>query len=137
MGPDSLILSGYVSEQDVPRIHEKAAGWFYADFTPFVRFPVQLKKIEDTDSLDLFWPELSTLFGGPLPSERTADRRSIRPLPGHPLYAAQFSLREGEENSALPDFTARGTVVLEAEPVSVLSLMGQRLLSLIVRESGF
>jgi len=137
MGPDSLTLSGYVREQDVPRIHPNAAGWFYADFTPFVRFPVQLKKIEDTDSLEFFWPELSTLFGGPLPAERAADGHNIRPLPGHPLYAAQFSLNEGEENSALPSFTARGTVVLEAEPVSVLSLMGQRLISLVVRESGF
>ncbi len=137
LGPESLTLSGYVSEEDVPRLGKAAQGWFYAEFTPFARFPVKLTKIEDNDSPDIYWPELASVFGGPLPAERSHDGRGLRPLPGHPLYAAQFSLVDGEENAALPSFTARGIVVLEAAPVSVISLLGQRFMSLIVRESGF
>lgn len=136
VGPDSLILSGYVSEHDVPRIAKQAQGWFYADYTPFARFPVMLKKIEATDSRDIYWPELAAPYGGPLPAER-GQNGYIRPLPHHPLYAAQFELQQSEDNTGLPSFTAPGVVRLEAAPESMMNLMAQRFLSLVMRESGF
>lgn len=136
VGPESLVLSGYVSEQDVTRVAPDARGWFYADFTPFARFPVAVRKIEQTDSLDIYWPALATVYGGPLPAERKPGG-GLRPLPRYPVYAAEFSLRDAEGNAALPSFTAPGVVVLEAEPVSAISLLAQRLWSLVMRESGF
>lgn len=135
--PDSLSLSGYVSEQDMPRIKGNPQGWFYADYTPFSRLHVSVKKIEQADSPDIFWPALASVFGGPLPAERTRDGTGLRPLPRHPVYAAEFTLLGEDAGTRLPGFTATGTVVLDAEPVSAVSLLAQRLWSLVMRESGF
>ncbi len=134
IGPEKLILSGYVSEQDSGRLEKDAKGWFYSDLSPFTRYPVQLKRIEDTDTTDIFWPELSSVFGGALPAERSRESGTIRPLARHPIYAAQFSL---QGDMPLPAYTTPGTVVLDAAPVSYASVIVQRFMSLVMRESGF
>lgn len=134
IGPEKLSLSGYVSEQDTGRLKKDATGWFYSDLSPFKRYPVALKRIEDTDTTDIFWPELSSVFGGALPAERARDTGTIRPLARHPIYAAQFSLTG---DVPPPAYTTAGTVVLEAAPVSYASLLAQRFMSLVMRESGF
>ena len=135
--PETLALSGYVSEQDMPRVKGSPQGWFYADYTPFSRYPIEVEKIEQTDSPDILWPSLASVFGGPLPAERTRTGTGLRPLPRYPVYAAKFTLLENDGNTVLPGFTATGTVVLDAEPVSAVSLLAQRLWSLVMRESGF
>lgn len=135
--PQVLALSGYVNERDMPRVKGKPQGWFYADYTPFSRFPVEVKKIEQADSPDIFWPSLASVFGGPLPAERARGGTGLRPLPRYPVYAAEFTLLEDDKNPGLPGFTATGTVVIDAEPVSAVSLLAQRVWSLVMRESGF
>lgn len=134
IGPEKLTLSGYVSEQDAGRLKQEAKGWFYSELSPFSRVPVELGRIEETDTTDIFWPELSSVFGGALPAERSRESGTIRPLARHPIYAVQFRLTD---ELRMPDYTTPGTVVLEAEPVSYASLLAQRFMSLVMRESGF
>lgn len=134
IGPEKMTLSGYVSEQDAGRLAKDAKGWFYSELSPFSRVPVALARVEETDTTDIFWPELSSVFGGALPAERSRESGTIRPLARYPIYAAQFRLT-GE--TQMPAYTTPGTVVLEAAPVSYASVLAQRFMSLVMRESGF
>ena len=115
-----MMISGYVSEQDVARIAKDGTGVFYAEYSPLKKFTVTLKEIDQTSAREIFWPELGTQNKGPLATEKDA-QGVIRPLPKFTLYPVRLGLIPGQDNPLNPDFIARGTVRLSAENQSIAS----------------
>jgi putative peptide zinc metalloprotease protein len=127
------VLTGYVSESEHGRVAPEATGYFYPDTTPFQRFPVKLEQLANTDSTDIFWPELASPFGGPLPADMPQGRNSM-PVSRYTLYSARFVL--GDSGALVPSFTTRGIIRLEATPESLLNLLTKRTISVFMQESG-
>lgn len=129
----TLILSGYVDEEDHGRITEGASGYFYPEASPLARYPVALIQVETTNSTEIFWPELSAAFGGPLPSDESQKGMSVS---RYPLYPVKFAMA-GDGNIIAPfPFVARGAVKLPGKPESVVKLLIKRGISIIQQESG-
>jgi len=110
-----------------------SSGWFYPDTTPFHRYPVKLEQVGDTDSTDIFWPELASVNGGPLPADMNRTQGQP-PVSRYTLYSARFVL--GDSTVSLPGFTMRGVVRLEAAPESLLNILSKRAISVFMQESG-
>lgn len=127
------ILSGYVSEGEHGRVATGATGYFYPETTPFARYPVKLDQLANTDSTDIFWPELASTYGGPLPADMSQGRYQA-PVSRYTLYPARFVLEDN--GTPLPPFTVRGVVRLEATPESLLNLLTKRTISVLMQESG-
>ena len=128
------ILSGYVDEQDHGRISNGAAGYFYPEFSPLVRYPVTVTQIETTDTSDIFWPELASVFGGPLPADQSP--KKVLPVSRYTLYGVNFNISATGANIALPSFAARGVVRLDAAPERMVKILIRRALSIFQQESG-
>lgn len=127
------VLSGYVAESDHGRVATGSAGWFYPDTTPFMRYPVKLEQLADTDSTDIFWPELASVFGGPLPADMNRSAGQP-PVSRYTLYSARFVL--GDSAALLPGYSTRGVIRLEAAPESLLNILTKRAISVFIQESG-
>jgi putative peptide zinc metalloprotease protein len=136
VGAGTPTLSGYVSEHDIDRIAGGAKGRFYAEFSINKQYDVVLRHMDQATVTEIHWPELSSVYNGPLPSER--DRSgAVRPLPRYNFYAAKLDLAGGAADKALPPFIARGTVRLEAAPTNLSKILIKRAISVIIREGGF
>ncbi len=132
---NSKILSGYVSEQDIDKLSDITQGKFYPDYSPFETYDVILNDIGETSSSTLFWPELSSSQGGPIPSEASQDG-VIRPLPRFTVYPVDFRLQEGQNINSLTNFISRGTVVMEGEKRSLAKSLIDKGISIFVMDSG-
>jgi len=131
----SRVLSGYVREQDMEKLPEQGKGAFYVEYSPFRKFPAFVKDVDKTASYEVFWPELSSVYGGPVPAEMSRDG-TIKPLPRHTIYAVRFDLAEAAAGSAIPDFAARGTVHLSGDRESLYNILIRNTVSGFIRESG-
>lgn len=125
-------LTGYIQEQDVARVREEAKGVFYPDTAPFAKYPVRLSKIEKTDSTSIYWHELSSVYGGSIPSDPGPNRE---PLARYTLYSVNFDLADTPGGS-LPSIATRGEIRIEADPISPVKSLAKRAISLFLRESG-
>lgn len=131
----SKIVSGYVSEQNIDKLSETPKGKFYAEYSPFKTYGVTLSELEKTSASTLFWPELSSNQGGPIPA--AADESgAIRPLPRFTVYPVRFTLNEDENVNLLPNFIARGTVVMEGKKESFANALIKKGVSIFIMDSG-
>ena len=130
------IVSGYVREKDIARVAKGSEGVFYVEYSPFKRYPVSLDHLEENGTNQIYWPELSSIHNGPLPSERDGNG-NVRSLPRYTLYAAHFLVGENIQEQDIPEFVARGTIRLDARRTSLLNLLIKRAISVVIRESGF
>ena len=131
----SRTLSGYVSEQNVDKLSDTPMGKFYADYSPFSTYNVTLNEVEKTSTTTLFWPELSSSQGGAIPAEANEDG-TIRPLPRFTVYPVRFQLHEDENVNFLPNFIARGTVIMEGERRSLAKMLIDKGISILIMDSG-
>lgn len=115
-------ISGYVREQDIGRLNPGEGGIFYPEFTPFQKYPAIMKEVDSSASYEVFWPELSSLFGGAIPAEVDRERR-IKPLPRHTIYAVRFELEPGAEAPPVPGFVARGEIRVAGARESLFNLL--------------
>jgi putative peptide zinc metalloprotease protein len=131
----SRILSGYVREQDVARLSENSSGIFYADYSPLSTFPVVLKYIGKTAAYEIFWPELSSMQKGPIPSEK-GPQGQIQPSPRYNIYAVRLDLMPSGAGPHLPDFIARGKVRIRGASQSLANYLINKVFSGFVAEGG-
>lgn len=132
---ESKILSGYVSEQDSDMLSENYKGKFYAEYSLFKTFDVVLDKVEKTGAIDLFWAELSSKQGGPIPSETNSEGRTST-LPRYTVYAVQFNLAEGDKSNLLPNFIARGAIHVAGKRESFAKILIKKGISSFVINGG-
>ncbi len=133
---DTTILSGYIREIDMNKLSKTNKGVFYAEYSPFYKFNVTLNTVEKTIADTLFWPELSSIQGGAIPSEK-ASNGEIKTLPQYSVYPVEFSLSNGNENNHLPNFIARGTVIMSGERQILANTLFKKGVSLFRMDSGF
>ncbi len=130
----SKIVSGYISEQDLDKLSKTSNGKFYAEYSPFETYNVTLNTLEKTSAATLFWPELSSSQGGGIPAAAENDG-TIRPLARYTIYPIRFQLNKDENTNLLPDFIARGTVVMEGEKQSLANSLIKKGISIFVMDS--
>ena len=130
--PEEVLVSGYVREADVVRVYDGLDGHFYPSYAPLKRFPVRVSYVDRVDAKDIYWKELSSLFGGPLPSDPGKEGKiSLR----NTSYAVDFKVND-RITPSLNSFVGEGVVKLSAKPVSVFSLFSSWFVSLSLREGG-
>ena len=133
---NNKVLSGYISETNVEKISNLSDGKFYADYSPFETHNVTLKKIDKSTADRIYWIELASINGGAIPTEKKSDG-STATLPQFTVYPIQFDLDLKEQDNLLPNFIARGTVVMTGKEESFINPLIQKVSSIFVRESGF
>jgi putative peptide zinc metalloprotease protein len=131
----SKILSGYVGEQEINKLGDITQGTFYPDYSPFETYDVRLNQVGETSVSSLFWPELSSSQGGPIPAEASQEGL-IRPLPRYTVYSIDFELNEGQNVNSLTNFIARGTVIMEGESQTLSNILIKKAFSVFIMDSG-
>jgi len=129
-------LSGYISEKYIDRLSNINTGKFYAEYSPFDTFDVQLNSVEKSVAETLFWSELSSIQGGPIPAEKNSDG-TIKPLPRFTVYPIRFDLTSDQNKDLLPKFVGRGTVILSGKRESFANILIKKGVSLFIMDSGF
>lgn len=130
--PEKNILTGYVREQDIARVRENTQGYFYPETDLTKRYPVTVSQIEKTDTNNIFWQELSSVYGGPIPADSGPNRQ---PIARYTLYSVKFALETVNEITP-PGLATRGVIRLEADPTSPAKSLIKHTISLFLRESG-
>jgi putative peptide zinc metalloprotease protein len=132
----SRVFSGYVREQDAARLPEDSAGTFYSELSPLRTFRAAVKEIDKTASYEIYWRELSSLYGGSIPSEKDSSGH-VRPLPRYTIYAVRFDPVQGTANGPMPDFAARGTIHIRGTEETFAKLLFKKAVSAFHREGSF
>ncbi len=129
-------LSGYISEKYIDSLSNNNTGKFYAEYSPFDTFDVELSYVEKSVAETLFWPELSSVQGGPIPAEKDSNG-NIKPLPRFTVYPIRFDLISNENKASLPNFVGRGTVKVSGKRKTIANTLIKKGFSLFIMDSGF
>lgn len=129
--PQALQLTAYADEDDVRAIAPDASGRFYPKNTDLDPFDVRIVDIEQANTPYLDKPYLGSVYGGPIAVRATNDRRLA-------VDQAIFHLKlEPVGRSPAINQVTPGEIRLRRHGESLVSLVWRRLLSLLLRESGF
>ncbi len=123
-------IKAYILEEDLKFTSVFTDGSFYPECPDF---PVMYGKIIDISSTPikrLTEPVLSSLTGGDILVNTEKDGTLI---PRRTYYEASIELRDNAPQETI----LRGTFTLESKPMSLLSLVKNRLTALVVRELQF
>lgn len=127
-----LNVSGYVSQRDVARIKEGLQGYFRPDSRLFGKVPVTLSGSLEFNTRMIQHPELSSLYGGHIPSDVDDNNQVIAK---ETLFLTQFFVLGGHQYDF--SYSQKGALFLEAQPQVPISIFSQKVLSLFLREVGF
>ncbi len=133
---DITILSGYIREIDMNKLSKMNKGVFYAEYSPFHKFDVILNTVEKTIADTLFWPELSSIQGGAIPSEKGVNGE-IKTLPQYSVYPIEFKLGKDYQNAPLPNFVVRGTIIMSGDRQILANTLFKKAVSIFRLDSGF
>ena len=127
--PSAMMVEAMVNEADIGRIKPGDTAWFQPeDGENAIRLVVRDVSPGAVQVLDQ--PELASIHGGGVPVRREADGRL---LPETAVYRVTFTLPNG------PSATfgiRRGSVRIDAKPVSLASRAWQRVAAVVMREAG-
>lgn len=126
---EHLDANGYVAAKDLLRLSPGNTGVFIADEPALPRFNVTLNAIETTASEFILPDSLSSHHGGPIPTQPNDQGKSV---PVTAQHRANFAV-EGTEVLASP-LKMRGTIFLNAAPVSLVEQIIDRLWHLLITE---
>ncbi len=132
------MVSALVPEEEVDRLRPGAKAVFVPDDPGLARVPMELREIGVVrhSGRDLLY--LSSIHGGPVPAERD-ERGQIHTLKG--MFPVRFHMRrdagDRSEKEHLCPMACTGRIVVEARPESLAGRMIRRVLSVLLRESGF
>ena len=136
--PDSRVVSALVPEEDVDRLKPGARAVFVPDDPGLARVPVELEEIGAVRRSGRDLAYLSSIHGGPVAAERD-ERGEIRMLKG--MFPVRLLTRregkEGGDRDRICPMTCTGRVVVEARRESLAGRIARRILSVLLRESGF
>lgn len=129
------MLTGYVREHDIARLRESGKGRFYPEADPFSSYDIVLESVDNADTTDIYWSELSSVYHGDLPAEIDGQGH-VRALPRHTIYMVRFKMAARAEKKGGISFVERGTVRLEAEPATMANALFKKAFSAIFSENG-
>ncbi len=138
VAPKDRVVSALVPEEEVDRLRPGAKAVFVPDDPGLARVPMELQEIGAVrrSGRDLLY--LSSIHGGPVPAERD-ERGQIHTLKG--MFPVRFLMRrDGKETGVMKrlcPMTCTGRIVVEARRESLAGRIARRVLSVLLRESGF
>jgi putative peptide zinc metalloprotease protein len=123
-------INAYVSEADLGRLVRDGGGTFVPADPAAPRVTARLVAIDDTAVRILADRELASTHGGPL---------AVRPGPNNTLVpeVPVYRVTLAPEETTDVRHTSIGTVLLRGTPASIAGRVLQRVLSVLIRESGF
>lgn len=131
---DHSVFHGYITEDNIDRIQLGDEGKFYPQTNFNEGFEVRLSKIARKDTRDLAHGELATLNGGPIPADRSNDKKGL--VSRRPLYPVNFELKNTDNSVPMyfKNNTKQGIIFIEGEPISLIERVGTEFVSLLLRE---
>jgi putative peptide zinc metalloprotease protein len=142
ISPDEAFIETYVSERDLERISTGRKTVFYSDMTSR-KISGHVIAINETATTQLEHAELSTLYGGDIPSDPAdpadkttgiPERQAVKVIPREAIYRVIIQPDSGEEEYLQ---VQRGWVEIAAEKESLGARILQKALSILIREAGF
>jgi len=138
VAPENRVVSALVPEEDVDRLYPGAKAVFVPDDPGLAGVSMELREIGAVRRSGRDLAYLSSIHGGPVPAERD-ERGQIHTLKG--MFPVRFLMRrdgadEGGANQLCP-MTCTGRIVVEARRESLAGRIARRVLSVLLRESGF
>ncbi len=127
------VASALVDEEDAGRLSAGAAGWFIPDDPELPRMAMRLVDIGAVRKRGRDLVYLSSVHGGPAPSERDRDGR-IQMRKG--MFPALF-VPAAEDTEPACRRACTGRMVVEAQRQSLAGRMARRAVAVLLRESGF
>lgn len=142
VAPGPGLVEAYVAEDELERLKVGDQARFLAEDTAVKALSLRVQDIAATATRRLVGsPELASPNGGAIASVAApAQAGEMAPggqawLPDQAIYRVRLVPLQGGDLSRLQ--VLRGTVVIEGEPASLLLRTWQRVLAVLVRESGF
>ncbi len=127
--PSAMMVEAMVNEADIARIHSGETARFRPENgEATVRLVVRNVSPGAVPLVDR--PELASIHGGGVPVRREADGRL---KPEAAVYRVTFALPDGKPAGF---GIRRGTVRIDAEPVSLAGRMWRRAAAVVMREAG-
>ncbi|MFP4313055.1 MAG: biotin/lipoyl-binding protein [Alphaproteobacteria bacterium] len=123
--PASPIISAYARPTDLARLHKGNRALFRPSDSLLTESQYVLSAIDTINTADLDWPELSSIFGGPLAAEYSPDAQN-RIVPRQSLYKVTFkaALNPDENTIELPKIAQSGMIYVSGEPeIPLLSFL--------------
>jgi putative peptide zinc metalloprotease protein len=128
--PSAMIVEAMVNEADIGRIRRGEAAYFSPE-NGEAHVPLIVLDVSPSAVPLLEAPELASVHGGGVPVRREADGRL---KPEAAVYRVTFSLAEG---TPVPEAgIRRGTVRIDAAPVSLAEGVWRRAAAIVMREAG-
>jgi putative peptide zinc metalloprotease protein len=126
----AIRVDAYVEEADLNRIIADGLGEFIPSDIASPRVPLHIVGIEEAALRTLPDPELASVNGGAVPTRIGANEAIV---PEVPLYRVRLNSTEQAQIKRV----SVGTVILEGKAASLAERLGRKVLSVIIRESGF
>lgn len=124
-------VSAYLLEEELSRVEVGMTAKFYPENPEFPSVNATVSNISFAGSGQLDKLYLASLFGGNI-AVREAQDGSLKMVQSH--YLIELQVDEAEE---LPTQVVRGNIQIDGHAVSPFSQIKRRVVSLLVRESGF
>ena len=126
-------ISGLLDGADHQRINEHDVGKFVPDNIQLASVPVKINWKADIAETILDNEILADVYGGKVAVTLNDDNKMV---PAGTWFRISFVPRDTEKPYELSSVT-RGVVVLSGTPESFLARISRRVLSVLIRESGF
>lgn len=123
-------IDAYVEEAELDRIVPGVQGVFVPADLALSRIPAKVASIDGTAVRTLADQELASVNGGAI-ATRAGPNETL--VPEVPIY--RVTLRPSE--SVVLQHTVAGNVILEGRPASIAGQMWRKIVSVLIRESGF
>ena len=123
-------IDAYVEEAELDRVAPDAAGMFVPADMALSRIPANVTSINGTAVRTLADQELASVNGGAI-ATRAGQNETL--VPEVPIY--RVTLRPSEP--VVLQHTIAGNVILEGQAVSIMGRMWRKIVSVLIRESGF
>jgi len=137
--PSKAGFSGYLGEDMLKYLKTGQKGAFYPDYAFWGKGDVEVVKVDQTVSDILLWPELSSVFGGPVPADPSQQSPRFT-VPHGSFYKVSFKntgknngLAGFEQNDAVPN-VQRGVIRVAGSWHSPFWAFLKRSIALILRE---
>ncbi|MBF0622084.1 MAG: HlyD family efflux transporter periplasmic adaptor subunit [Magnetococcales bacterium] len=126
------VVEAYVEEADLHRLNLDANGLFYADDPALSVRPCRVVSIADHNARSLEFPVLASLYNGPVPVHPPRESGGVL-VPVRGIYRVGFEIGD----ATAPGQQRSGVVRVEAESRSGIVWLWERVMTLLIRESGF
>ena len=126
-----LVIKGYVSESNLPRLTKGAIGQFIPDDLTRPPFSVKLFRMARAGSRSIDIPELASTNGGEIRVELDARKKLV---PATAQYLVELTPMGLDDH---PNQLVRGFVHLEGTAESFLTRVWRQISQVFIRESGF